>query len=54
MSFRVPRIPHLPFIPTKVGTQAEVAAGVLNETTGSAWVPTFVGMRGVFGWGGFP
>jgi hypothetical protein len=43
--------PHDPFIPTKVGTQAELAASVRNETPATAWVPTFVGMKGVFGRG---
>jgi len=42
--------PHffVPLIPTKVGTQAESAVTIRDETPGSAWVPTFVGMSGVF------
>ena len=38
-----------PLIPANAGTQAEPAASVRNETTNSAWVPAFAGMKGILG-----
>ena len=46
-------LPFYPFIPAKAGTQAEVAASILNKTAHSAWVPAFAGMKGVLGWEAF-
>ena len=41
-----------PFIPTKVGTQAELAVTTQQDTTNAAWVPTFVGMKEIWGQSG--
>ena len=38
--------PQTPLIPAKAGTQAAPAVTTQQDTTNSAWVPTFVGMSG--------